>query len=145
MATVAIKLSTGRNTSCFTAEKVSECRNQIVIFANIRKNIVTENKTGAHSKIGQEGLFGSPSCRRSSYFGGRRGIRTPGTLQFNGFQDRRDRPLCHLSGDKNITEILLFQLVVRFLPFVFRRRDVCFAFRTVGEFSILSFSFLRDK
>ncbi|MEG1659892.1 MAG: hypothetical protein RR304_04880, partial [Bacteroides sp.] len=25
------------------------------------------------------------------------GIRTPGTLQFNGFQDRRNRPLCHLS------------------------------------------------
>ena len=77
--------------------------------------------------------------------GGERGIRTPGASQLNGFQDRRDRPLCHLSGDKNITEILLFQLVVRFLPFVFRRRDVCFAFRTVGEFSILSFSFLRDK
>ena len=29
--------------------------------------------------------------------GGERGIRTPGTLQYNGFQDRRDRPLCHLS------------------------------------------------
>jgi hypothetical protein len=28
---------------------------------------------------------------------GERGIRTPGTSQFNGFQDRRDRPLCHLS------------------------------------------------
>jgi hypothetical protein len=26
-----------------------------------------------------------------------RGIRTPGTSQFNGFQDRRIRPLCHLS------------------------------------------------
>ena len=30
-------------------------------------------------------------------FCGERGIRTPGTSQFNGFQDRRDRPLCHLS------------------------------------------------
>ncbi len=28
---------------------------------------------------------------------GERGIRTPGTSQYNGFQDRRDRPLCHLS------------------------------------------------
>ena len=28
---------------------------------------------------------------------GERGIRTPGALQLNGFQDRRDRPLCHLS------------------------------------------------
>ena len=28
---------------------------------------------------------------------GETGIRTPGTSQFNGFQDRRNRPLCHLS------------------------------------------------
>ena len=28
---------------------------------------------------------------------GEGGIRTPGTSQFNGFQDRRNRPLCHLS------------------------------------------------
>ena len=32
------------------------------------------------------------------YPGGERGIRTPGTSQFNGFQDRRNRPLCHLSN-----------------------------------------------
>ena len=29
--------------------------------------------------------------------GGRRGIRTPGSSHFNGFQDRRNRPLCHPS------------------------------------------------
>ena len=34
---------------------------------------------------------------------GKRGIRTPGALQLNGFQDRRNRPLCHLSGDKSST------------------------------------------
>ena len=28
---------------------------------------------------------------------GERGIRTPGGLTLNGFQDRRNRPLCHLS------------------------------------------------
>ena len=28
---------------------------------------------------------------------GERGIRTPGSSHFNGFQDRRNRPLCHLS------------------------------------------------
>jgi hypothetical protein len=28
---------------------------------------------------------------------GERGIRTPGTSRYNGFQDRRIRPLCHLS------------------------------------------------
>ena len=32
-----------------------------------------------------------------SILGGERGIRTPGTSQFNGFQDRRYRPLSHLS------------------------------------------------
>jgi hypothetical protein len=26
------------------------------------------------------------------------GIRTPGTSRYNGFQDRRDRPLCHSSN-----------------------------------------------
>ena len=30
-------------------------------------------------------------------FCGERGIRTPGASQLNGFQDRRNRPLCHLS------------------------------------------------
>ena len=29
---------------------------------------------------------------------GERGIRTPGPVKVNGFQDRRDRPLCHLSS-----------------------------------------------
>lgn len=31
------------------------------------------------------------------YFSGERGIRTPGPVTVNGFQDRRNRPLCHLS------------------------------------------------
>ena len=30
---------------------------------------------------------------------GERGIRTPGTSQYAGFQDRCIRPLCHLSKD----------------------------------------------
>ena len=28
---------------------------------------------------------------------GEKGIRTPGAFQLSGFQDRRNRPLCHLS------------------------------------------------
>ena len=32
--------------------------------------------------------------------GGERGIRTPGGVTLNGFQDRRIRPLCHFSGRK---------------------------------------------
>ena len=31
---------------------------------------------------------------------GERGIRTPGTFRYNGFQDHRIRPLCHLSSQK---------------------------------------------
>ena len=46
--------------------------------------------------------------------GGEGGIRTPGTLRYNGFQDRRIRPLCHLSvlapsatvGLANLPEII---------------------------------------
>ena len=34
------------------------------------------------------------------FSGGERGIRTPGGLHLNGFQDRRIRPLCHLSDAK---------------------------------------------
>ena len=30
---------------------------------------------------------------------GERGIRTPGPVTVNGFQDRRIRPLCHLSNE----------------------------------------------
>ena len=33
-------------------------------------------------------------------FGGGRGIRTPGVVKPNGFQDRRNRPLCHPSGSE---------------------------------------------
>ena len=38
-----------------------------------------------------------------SVYCGEGGIRTPGPVTVNGFQDRRDRPLCHLSNaDANI-------------------------------------------
>ena len=35
-----------------------------------------------------------------SFCGGEGGIRTPGTLPYNGFQDHRIRPLCHFSAAK---------------------------------------------
>ncbi len=41
------------------------------------------------------------STALASLLSGERGIRTPGPLQVNGFQDRRNRPLCHLSGSKS--------------------------------------------
>jgi hypothetical protein len=43
---------------------------------------------------------------------GERGIRTPGSLHFNGFQDRRIRPLCHLSACKIKAQRLMFQIII---------------------------------
>ena len=37
-----------------------------------------------------------------SMTGGGRGIRTPGAVRLNGFQDRRNRPLCHPSAAQRI-------------------------------------------
>ena len=39
-------------------------------------------------------------AKDSSFVSGGRGIRTPGTSRYNGFQDRRIRPLCHSSDAK---------------------------------------------
>jgi len=41
-----------------------------------------------------------PCGSKVFHFGGEKGIRTPGPVTVNGFQDRRIRPLCHLSGAK---------------------------------------------
>ena len=42
--------------------------------------------------------------RISIVYCGKRGIRTPGGVTLNGFQDRRIRPLCHLSGSVAICD-----------------------------------------
>ena len=42
--------------------------------------------------------------------GGKRGIRTPGTFQYFGFQDRRNRPLCHLSSKAGAKVLLFFEM-----------------------------------
>ena len=47
------------------------------------------------------------------FFCGERGIRTPGASQLNGFQDRRNRPLCHLSS-KSAAKVLLFFQIHKF-------------------------------
>jgi hypothetical protein len=41
-----------------------------------------------------------PRTGHFCFFSGERGIRTPGGVTLNGFQDRRNRPLCHLSAAK---------------------------------------------
>ncbi len=47
-----------------------------------------------HSKKQKSRLGGTKT------FGGERGIRTPGSVTFNSFQDCRNRPLCHFSAAK---------------------------------------------
>jgi hypothetical protein len=50
--------------------------------------------------------------------GGERGIRTPGNLRFNGFQDRRIRPLCQLSGAKIVHQYIPKKFSERILIFI---------------------------
>ena len=40
-----------------------------------------------------------------SVYCGERGIQTPGTLQYGGFQDRCNRSLCHLSSDTSFFQM----------------------------------------
>jgi hypothetical protein len=51
------------------------------------------------SKLGS--IIGTKKPRKYvvlNSFGGERGIRTPGPVTVNSFQDYRNRPLCHLSA-----------------------------------------------
>ena len=58
------------------------------------------NPWGAHTLL----LKHNKSNRKVALACGERGIRTPGTSQYVGFQDRCNRPLCHLS---NVTKYRL--------------------------------------
>jgi hypothetical protein len=50
-------------------------------------------------------------------FCGERGIRTPGPVTVNGFQDRRIRPLCHLSGANIDSGFLSAKFILLFSKF----------------------------
>ena len=54
---------------------------------------------------------------------GERGIRTPGTLLYNGFQDRRIRPLCHFSSAK-IQFFLSKQEILQNYIFIYKQRII---------------------
>ena len=69
--------------------------------------------------------------------GGERGIRTPGTSQYNGFQDRRNRPLCHLS--KPLFQECLFSKALQRYDYFLNLQ----AFRL--KFSKLFFTFATTK
>ena len=58
---------------------------------------------------------------------GERGIRTPGTLRYNGFRDRHIRPLCHLSYDRSReeeTRSILLRSLQRYAFFSVRRNEL---------------------
>ena len=59
-------------------------------------------------KIIRIGHKKSPFSRAFYFSGGERGIRTPGPVTVNGFQDRRNRPLCHFSAT-NISDFQKLQ------------------------------------
>ena len=58
----------------------------------------SSNVSAAFEKLLTDPSIKNPLEKSNGYTGGERGIRTPGTSRYNGFQDRRNRPLCHLSG-----------------------------------------------
>ena len=57
-------------------------------------------------KFGGIALHNNKKAAKQLLFSGETGIRTPGTSRYNGFQDRRNRPLCHLSKT-SLSEVLL--------------------------------------
>ena len=56
-------------------------------------------------------MFGTHSF---TTYSGERGIRTPGTSQYAGFQDRCIRPLCHLSNSLDCIVAALSIVTFRF-------------------------------
>ena len=65
-------------------------------------------------------IRGAPCGMPLIFLSGKRGIRTPGTFQYFGFQDRRNRPLCHLSfafGEKACKSTAFFSIVQTFAKF----------------------------
>ncbi len=55
---------------------------------------------------------------------GERGIRTPGPVTVNGFQDRRIRPLCHLSGAKiHVEKLSRIKIIFNFYTYLFMRNE----------------------
>jgi hypothetical protein len=59
------------------------------------KEALNERKYFEHKNA-----FKFNNLKAFQFIRGERGIRTPGPVTVNGFQDRRIRPLCHLSAAK---------------------------------------------
>jgi hypothetical protein len=64
--------------------------------AGLDQRAVAAAAAAQHRKTHQRLTSSMPMGLREKN-GGEGGIRTPGTLRYNGFRDRRIKPLCHLS------------------------------------------------
>ena len=78
-----------------------------------------------------------------STYCGERGIRTPGGVTLNGFQDRRNRPLCHLSLvvlRLTSAKLLLSFELCKFLLIFFNKKWqlFCVQFCMILNFSLIS-------
>jgi hypothetical protein len=68
----------------------------VLLFPSPKSKLHSNGKQKTHDKT-----WVLMSC------GGERGIRTPGPVTVNGFQDRRVKPLCHLSAAKIHARVVL--------------------------------------
>ena len=88
-------------------------------------------------------------------FGGETGIRTLGRLPFNGFQDRRIRPLCHLSDRREYyrnpcafaikfflftKKLLMIQLELTLITRIIIKKDnIIFSLKLHNKFIVIFF------
>ena len=113
----------------FTAQGVD--KSTTFVFIPLRPT----NKFACRSVTKQKDVEILRHLLASFWFCGKRGIRTPGPVKINGFQDRRIRPLCHLSATKvqpffDFAKYFLHHLQKKFVVFSFS--PTFYAFRGVS-------------
>ena len=85
-----------RGRPCSPSNKALPCRVLFWLSVHSYDSKLSPNVLLIKKGVKQTSLLWLMGC-------GERGIRTPGPVKVNGFQDRRDRPLRHLSGGKSTT------------------------------------------
>ena len=98
----------------FQSYYVRICSYTVDPFLIFEKGSPEGNPIGVQTRTFSESKEQKKVCKSTTYtlfeqlrtvLSGERGIRTPGPVTVNGFQDRRIRPLCHLSAAKVIQQI----------------------------------------
>ncbi len=91
----------------FQSYYVRICSYTVDPFLIFEKGSPEGNLIGVQTRTFSESKEQKKVCKSTTYtlfeqlrtvLSGERGIRTPGPVTVNGFQDRRNRPLCHLSA-----------------------------------------------